>query len=150
MTNTRITDVEIVETRYPLLVSQFSLRAGSGGRGQWDGGDGVTRELVFRRTVQLSVLTERRAFQPYGMNGGEPGERGLNLLQRADGRLINLGAKSSVVAYPGDKYIMNSPGGGGYGRPSDAADANKQTDKQYSEFLERGSVYEYRSAQEAV
>ncbi|XP_047540039.1 5-oxoprolinase [Vanessa atalanta] len=150
MTNTRITDVEIVETRYPLLVSQFSLRAGSGGRGQWDGGDGVTRELLFRRTVQLSVLTERRAFQPYGMNGGEPGERGLNLLQRADGRLINLGAKSSVVAYPGDKYIMNSPGGGGYGRPSDAADTNKQTDKQYSEFLERGSVYEYRSAQESV
>ncbi|XP_045455884.1 5-oxoprolinase [Melitaea cinxia] len=150
MTNTRITDVEIVETRYPLLVWSFSLREGSGGRGQWNGGDGVTRELVFRRTVQLSVLTERRAFQPYGMNGGEPGARGLNLLQRADGRLINLGGKSSVEAYPGDKYIMNSPGGGGYGRPSDAKDTDKATDTKYSEFFERGSVYEYRSAQEGV
>ncbi|XP_063833705.1 5-oxoprolinase [Ostrinia nubilalis] len=149
MTNTRITDLEVVERRYPMLLTAFSLRPGSGGRGRWNGGDGVIRELVFRRTVQLSVLTERRAFQPYGMNGGEPGARGLNLLQRADGRLINLGAKSSVVAYPGDKYIMNSPGGGGYGRP-DATTGDAQTDKQYSEFLERGSVYEYRSAQESV
>ncbi|KAL0812063.1 hypothetical protein ABMA28_009453, partial [Loxostege sticticalis] len=149
MTNTRITDVEVVERRYPMLVASFSLRAGSGGRGRWNGGDGVTRELVFRRTVQLSVLTERRAFQPYGMNGGEPGERGLNLLQRTDGRLINLGGKSSIVANPGDKYIMNSPSGGGYGKP-DEASSNAQTDKEYSEFLERGSVYEYRSAQESV
>ncbi|CAH2231731.1 jg14311 [Pararge aegeria aegeria] len=150
MTNTRITDVEIVEIRYPILVTHFSLREGSGGRGQWNGGDGVTRELVFRRTVQLSVLTERRAFQPYGMNGGEPGARGLNLLERVNGRVINLGGKASVVAYPGDKYIMNSPGGGGYGRPSDVNEPSKQTEKLYSEFLERGSVYEYRSAQESV
>ncbi|XP_045540386.1 5-oxoprolinase [Papilio machaon] len=150
MTNTRITDVEIVETRYPILVTKFCLRHGSGGNGQWCGGDGVTRELVFRRAVQLSVLTERRAFQPYGMNGGEPGERGVNLLQRADGRLINLGGRASVEAYPGDKYIMNSPGGGGYGLPTDCNTTNIQTDKQYSEFLQRGSVYEYKSAQESV
>ncbi|XP_052759152.1 5-oxoprolinase [Galleria mellonella] len=150
MTNTRITDLEIVERRYPMLVTRFSLRDGSGGRGKWRGGDGVTRELVFRRTVQLSVLTERRAFQPYGMNGGEPGARGLNLLQRADGRLINLGGKASIEAYPGDKYIMNSPGGGGYGRPSEAVDQGDATRSNYSEFLERGSVYEYRSAQESV
>ncbi|CAG9792777.1 unnamed protein product [Diatraea saccharalis] len=149
MTNTRITDVEIVERRYPMLVARFSIRAGSGGAGEWMGGDGVTRELIFRRTVQLSVLTERRAFQPYGMNGGEPGARGLNLLQRKDGRVINLGGKTSIVAYPGDKYIMNSPGGGGYGRPNSKS-SSKQTDKYYSEFLERGSVYEYRSAQESV
>ncbi|KAM3956815.1 LOW QUALITY PROTEIN: 5-oxoprolinase [Aphomia sociella] len=154
MTNTRITDVEVVERRYPMLVTRFSLRTGSGGevifKGEWCGGDGVTRELVFRRSVQLSVLTERRAFQPYGMNGGEPGARGLNLLQRTDGRLINLGGKASIQAYPGDKYIMNSPGGGGYGRPSDAASSDERKDKNYSEFLERGSVYEYRSAQESV
>lgn len=150
MTNTRITDVEIVERRYPMLVDRFSLRGGSGGRGKWKGGDGVIRELVFRRQVQLSVLTERRAFQPYGMNGGESGERGLNLLQRVDGRLINLGGKASVEAYPGDKYIMNSPGGGGYGRQNEDDNIEKRTDKQYSEFLERGSVYEYRSAQESV
>ncbi|XP_072948342.1 5-oxoprolinase [Epargyreus clarus] len=149
MTNTRITDVEIVETRYPILVTRFSLREGSGGRGQWNGGDGVTRELVFRRTVQLSVLTERRAFQPYGMNGGEAGSRGLNLLQRTDGRLINLGGKASVEAYPGDKYIMNSPGGGGYGPVDKQSDTDKLTG-QFSQFMERGSVYEYRSAQESV
>ncbi|KAG6451502.1 hypothetical protein O3G_MSEX007183 [Manduca sexta] len=149
MTNTRITDVEIVERRYPMLVTKFSLRDGSGGRGRWLGGNGVVRELVFRRTVQLSVLTERRAFQPYGMNGGEPGERGLNLLLRTDGRLINLGGKASVEAYPGDKYIMNSPSGGGYGLATDKQ-TDEQTDKQFTGFVERGSIYEYRSAQESV
>ncbi|XP_053618619.1 5-oxoprolinase isoform X2 [Plodia interpunctella] len=149
MTNTRITDVEIVERRYPMLVTAFHLREGSGGNGRWCGGDGVRRELVFRRAVKLSVLTERRAFCPYGMNGGEPGERGLNLLLRTDGRLINLGGKASVEAYPGDKYIMNSPSGGGYG-PQGSAGPDDRTNKRYSEFLERGSVYEYRSAQEGV
>ncbi|KAI8432873.1 hypothetical protein MSG28_013799 [Choristoneura fumiferana] len=148
MTNTRITDVEIVERRYPMLVAEFSLRPESAGRGRWNGGAGVRRELVFRRTVQLSILTERRAFQPYGMNGGSPGARGLNLLRRADGRVINLGGKASVKAYPGDKYIMNSPGGGGYGAPSDGG-VDTQTDKPRG-FLERGSLYEYKSAQESV
>lgn len=149
MTNTRITDVEIVERRYPMLVTYFSLRTGSGGKGRWSGGDGVKRELVFRRTVHVSVLTERRAFQPYGMNGGEPGERGLNILQRVDGRVINLGGKTSILCYPGDKYIMHSPGGGGYGLPSD--DNLVQTKEQkYQGFVERGSVFEYRSAQESV
>lgn len=104
---------------------------------------------MFRRSVQLSVLTERRSFQPYGMNGGESGERGLNLLQRVDGRLINLGGKASIQAFPGDKYIMNSPGGGGYGPASDTQ-TDEQAHKQTSAFLERGSVFEYRSAQESV
>ncbi|XP_045505290.1 5-oxoprolinase [Colias croceus] len=149
MTNTRITDVEIIETRYPLLVPTFSLRSGSGGIGKWSGGDGVIRELIFRRTVQLSVLTERRVFQPYGMNGGEPGKRGLNLLQRTNGRLINLGGKASIEAYPGDKYIMNSPGGGGYGVPGTAV-PEVQRHEQLNKFVERGSVYEYRSAQESI
>ncbi|XP_063542483.1 5-oxoprolinase [Cydia strobilella] len=149
MTNTRITDVEIVERRYPMLVAEFSLRPHTGGRGRWRGGDGTRRALVFRRPVRLSVLTERRAFQPYGMNGGEPGERGLNLLQRVDGRVINLGGKASVEAYPGDKYIMNSPAGGGYGQPSDSPPDDSCAERR-SGFLERGSVYEYRSAQESV
>ncbi|KAI5641299.1 hydantoinase b/oxoprolinase domain-containing protein [Phthorimaea operculella] len=149
MTNTRITDVEIVERRYPMLVTKFSLRPGSGGQGRYRGGDGVTRELVFRRSVQLSVLTERRAFQPYGMDGGSAGERGLNLLHRADGRIINLGGKASVEAYPGDKYIMHSPGGGGYGAPTHTR-AVAPPDAQPRGFAERGSVYEYRAAQESV
>ncbi|XP_013191832.1 5-oxoprolinase [Amyelois transitella] len=149
MTNTRITDVEIVERRYPMLVTGFHLREGSGGAGRWRGGDGVRRELVFRRAVKLSVLTERRSFCPYGMNGGEPGERGLNLLLRSDGRLINLGGKASIEAYPGDKYIMNSPSGGGYGLP-DCTSPERRAGTTYGQFVERGSVYEYRSAQESV
>ncbi|XP_049879808.1 5-oxoprolinase [Pectinophora gossypiella] len=159
MTNTRITDVEIVERRYPMLVARFALREGSQGNGKWRGGPGVTRELVFRRSVQLSVLTERRAFQPYGMNGGEPGARGLNLLQRADGRLINVGGKASIEAYPGDKYIMNSPGGGGYGTPDDnrttgaataTLGATERATPAGAVLVERGSVFEYRRAQESV
>ncbi|CAH3943144.1 unnamed protein product [Pieris brassicae] len=148
MTNTRITDVEIVETRYPILVTAFSLRPNSGGLGVFCGGDGVVRELVFRRTVQLSALTERRVFQPYGINGGSSGAVGLNLLQRAGGRLINLGGKASIEAYPGDKYIMHSPGGGGFG--NGLKRTNEETVQSQQMFQERGSVFEYRNAQEST
>ncbi|XP_013144758.1 PREDICTED: 5-oxoprolinase [Papilio polytes] len=158
LTSQRIVDVVLkaFQVTYPTITSRIHLNFRIYNiskivtmSGKWRGGDGVTRELVFRRAVQLSVLTERRAFQPYGMNGGEAGERGLNLLQRADGRLINLGGKASIEAYPGDKYIMNSPGGGGYGVPTEH-NTDTQTDNLYSEFLQRGSVYEYKSAQESV
>uniref|UniRef100_A0A674GAY9 5-oxoprolinase, ATP-hydrolysing n=1 Tax=Taeniopygia guttata TaxID=59729 RepID=A0A674GAY9_TAEGU len=101
MTNTRITDPEILELRYPVVLRRFELRAGSGGAGRHRGGDGVIRELQFREPTQLSVLSERRATRPYGMAGGLPGAPGLNLLLRRDGRLINLGGKSSVSVEPG-------------------------------------------------
>lgn len=87
--------------RYPVILRRFELRRGSGGRGRFRGGDGVTRELVFREEALLSVLTERRAFRPYGLHGGEPGARGLNLLIRKNGRTVNLGSKTSVTVYPG-------------------------------------------------
>lgn len=96
MTNTRITDIEILERRYPIIVQEFHLRKGSGGEGKYRGGDGVIREMLFRSPVILSVLTERRALQPYGMNGGANGMRGLNLLIKKDGRVVNLGAKTAV------------------------------------------------------
>lgn len=96
MTNTRITDIEILERRYPIIVQEFHLREGSGGIGRYNGGDGVIRELKFRCPVTLSVLTERRAMEPYGLNGGKNGKRGLNLLIRNDGRVINLGGKTAV------------------------------------------------------
>lgn len=149
MTNTRITDPEILESRYPVILRRFELRRGSGGRGRFRGGDGVTRELVFREEALLSVLTERRAFRPYGLHGGEPGARGLNLLIRKNGRTVNLGGKTSVTVYPGDVFCLHTPGGGGYGDPEDPAPP-PGSPPQAPAFPEHGSVYEYRRAQEAV
>ncbi|XP_068615212.1 5-oxoprolinase-like, partial [Brachionichthys hirsutus] len=101
MTNTRITDPEILEKRYPVILERFSLRPGSGGVGKYCGGDGVIRKLLFRSTVLLSVLTERRSSRPYGLHGGEDGAAGLNQLHRADGRILNLGGKTSISLHPG-------------------------------------------------
>ena len=134
MTNTRITDPEILERRYPVLLRQFSLREGSGGVGMYRGGDGVIRELEFLRVqivliiyinalqpLVVSILSERRAFQPYGMCGGGFATRGMNLLHRAattpteTRRTVNLGGKNTVSVNKGDCLVILSPGGGGYG-----------------------------------
>lgn len=115
MTNTRITDPEILEKRYPVILRAFHLREGSGGKGKFTGGDGVVRELEFLRPMTVSILSERRAFQPYGVAGGENGARGMNLLTRASGRVVNLGGKNTVDVLPHDKLTLFTPGGGGYG-----------------------------------
>ncbi|XP_076333273.1 5-oxoprolinase [Tachypleus tridentatus] len=115
MTNTRITDPEILEKRYPVIVQKFQLNPGSGGAGQYHGGDGVVRELLFRKHLTLSVLTERRVFSPYGLFGGKNGKRGLNLLIYSNGRIVNLGGKTSVEVSAGDIFHLETPGGGGYG-----------------------------------
>ena len=96
MTNTRITDIEIMEQRYPVVIEQFCLRQHSGGGGTHRGGDGVVRQIQFREKVTMSVLTERRTTQPYGMKGGEPGQRGLNLLIRKNGQIVNIGGKNLI------------------------------------------------------
>ncbi|XP_048517998.1 5-oxoprolinase [Dendroctonus ponderosae] len=150
MTNTRITDVEIVERRYPVHVKSFTLRPNSGGNGAFQGGDGVIRELMFRAPLTLSVLTEMRVLQPYGLEGGESGSRGLNLLIRADGRTINLGPKTSVMVQAGDTFKLQTPGGGGFGVPGTSRDGKGPAGSRKNEFVERGSVYEYRMAQEGV
>ena len=116
MTNTRLTDAEILERRYPVILERFSLADGTGGRGKFRGGDGVLRQSLFRKPLTLSVLTDRRVLQPYGLAGGEGGARGINLLRRADGRLVNLGGKCSVDVNTGDVFILQTPGGGGWGR----------------------------------
>ncbi|KAJ5919009.1 hypothetical protein N7466_009952 [Penicillium verhagenii] len=124
MTNTRITDAEVFERRYPVLLREFSLRAKSGGEGKHRGGDGVIRDIEFRIPVQVSILSERRVHPPYGLEGGENGICGQNLwirlVQRPDGeweeRLINLGGKNSVQMQPGERIIIQTPGGGGWGR----------------------------------
>ncbi|XP_063777232.1 5-oxoprolinase isoform X1 [Pseudophryne corroboree] len=150
MTNTRITDPEILEKRYPVVLKSFQLRPGSGGDGRYCGGDGVIRELLFRQPIILSVLTERRVFRPYGLNGGSPGAAGLNLLHRGDGRTINLGGKTSVPLEPGDTFTLHTPGGGGYGVLKDGGNVPKPTQSQNRSFAERGSVFDYRMAQETV
>jgi 5-oxoprolinase (ATP-hydrolysing) len=115
MTNTRITDPEVLEHRYPVILHEFSLRDGSGGRGRWQGGDGVVRHVEFcQDNIQVSLLTERRVFQPYGMDGGQDGARGLNLWQRGD-LTINVGGKNSFMVHKGDHVTIYTPGGGGFG-----------------------------------
>lgn len=117
--------------------------------GQFNGGEGVQRELLFRRPVSVSVLTERRVLQPYGMAGGEAGKCGLNLLIKKDGRTINLGGKTAVDVQAGDIFSMKTPGGGGYGIRKDTSE-NHEKQSDVRTFTERGSVFEYRQAQESV
>lgn len=117
--------------------------------GQFNGGEGVQRELLFRKPVTVSVLTERRVLQPYGMAGGEAGKCGINLLLKKDGRVINLGGKTAVDVEAGDTFSMLTPGGGGFGVRKDDSDSHKE-ESQIRTFTERGSVYEYRQAQESV
>ncbi|EYB84643.1 hypothetical protein Y032_0313g2205 [Ancylostoma ceylanicum] len=115
MTNTRITDPEILESRYPVILREFRLRENSGGTGKWRGGDGVVRALQFRRPLSLSLLTERRVFAPYGLQGGGSGACGLNLLKRKS-RTVNLGGKITIAIEPGDILELRTPGGGGFGK----------------------------------
>ncbi|XP_055854712.1 5-oxoprolinase [Episyrphus balteatus] len=150
MTNTRITDPEIMELRYPMILNKFCLRDDqSGGNGAFRGGEGVHRELLFRKPLTLSVLTERRALQPYGMNGGHPAKRGLNLLVKNDGKIVCLGGKTAVDVDSGDIFSMKTPGGGGYGAPTDASINIDDEVDENQQFIERGSVFEYRQAQES-
>lgn len=123
MTNTRITDAEIFERRYPVLLREYSIRKGSGGNGRRKGGDGVIRDIEFRVPMTVGILSERRVYRPYGMAGGEDGECGLNLWMRKvkgeDGELVwkevNLGAKNSAEMKIGERIVVCTPGGGGYG-----------------------------------
>ncbi|XP_012276506.1 5-oxoprolinase [Orussus abietinus] len=147
MTNTRITDPEILELRYPVILNRFSLRFGSGGDGAHHGGEGVVREMTFRAPLTLSVLTERRVHSPPGLNGGSPGARGRNTLKRASGRHINLGPKTAVPILTGDTFVLETPGGGGYGVPGTAMVFSK---KPAVGLVGRGSVFEYKMAQESV
>uniref|UniRef100_A0A8C5PWK3 5-oxoprolinase, ATP-hydrolysing n=1 Tax=Leptobrachium leishanense TaxID=445787 RepID=A0A8C5PWK3_9ANUR len=150
MTNTRITDPEILEKRYAVVLKRFELCPGSGGTGQYLGGDGVIRELLFRDDFILSVLTERRVFRPYGLQGGSPGAPGLNLLRYSDGRTVNLGGKTSVPVKPGDVFMLHTPGGGGYGETKEKEEPPLPSAIHPHSFAERGSVFEYRMAQETV
>ncbi|WFD28832.1 5-oxoprolinase (ATP-hydrolyzing) [Malassezia nana] len=135
MTNTRITDPEIFERRYPVYLRQFGIRDGSGGDGLFRGGDGVIRDIEFLEPgIQVSILSERRVFHPYGLQGGEEAQCGLNLWvkqrREEDGdmtepnqdgivtpRVINMGGKATARFGAGDRIVIHTPGGGGYGAP---------------------------------
>ncbi len=115
MTNTRITDPEILEHRYPVMLREFSIRHHSGGEGRFRGGDGIIRDIEFLDNLNVTILSERRIFEPYGLKGGNPGKRGKNILLTADCRQIDLGGKNEFSAGPGDRIRVLTPGGGGWG-----------------------------------
>jgi 5-oxoprolinase (ATP-hydrolysing) len=115
MTNSRLTDPEVLELRYPVRVRRFEIRRGSGGRGRHRGGDGVIRDIEFLEPMQAAILSNRRRVAPFGLRGGEPGAPGENYVLRADGRRENLPSTASVELAAGDRMVIETPGGGGYG-----------------------------------
>jgi 5-oxoprolinase (ATP-hydrolysing) len=115
MTNSRLTDPEVLEMRFPVLVREFTIRRGSGGSGRWRGGDGGVRRIEFREPMTVSVLSGHRAVAPYGMAGGSPGALGHNRVERADGAVTELAGCDSTDVAPGDTLVIETPGGGGYG-----------------------------------
>ena len=117
MTNTRLTDPEILETRFPVLVEEFAIREHSGGAGRHRGGNGVVRKIKFRERMTASMLSNRRRVAPFGLDGGEPAVPGRNSVVRVDGTTEIFGATASVSVEPGDIFVIETPGGGGFGKP---------------------------------
>ncbi|KAJ5484299.1 Hydantoinaseoxoprolinase N-terminal [Penicillium expansum] len=143
MTNTRITDAEVYELRYPVILRRFCIRDGSGGVGRFRGGDGVIRELEFRMPLSVSMLSERRVYRPYGLAGKE-----------LDGteRTINIGGKMELVVQPGERILIHTPGGGGWGNTSDdeLVTSDSKSPQNSSTFQPRGSVHAFSVAAEAA
>jgi 5-oxoprolinase (ATP-hydrolysing) len=116
MTNSRLTDPEVLEWRFPVLVEDFRIRRGSGGKGKHRGGDGVIRRIRFREAMTAAILSGHRRIPPYGMEGGDDGALGRNSVLRNDGTVSVLGGTDKAEMRPGDCFIVETPGGGGYGR----------------------------------
>ncbi|KAF9390757.1 hypothetical protein CPC16_004839 [Podila verticillata] len=163
MTNTRITDPEILERRYPVILREFALRAGSGGKGLHPGGEGLIRDIEFLEPMEVSILSERRVFQPYGIHGGGPGQSGKNLwVQKRtqpkvgtvedEGkvetvfRTVNLSGKNTAHVKAGDRLLICTPGGGAWGALDGSAPQVAHVGQQ---AFARGSVNEYQALQEA-
>ncbi|MGX5184499.1 hydantoinase B/oxoprolinase family protein [Streptomyces avermitilis] len=129
MTNSRLTDPEVLEWRLPVELDEFAVRHGSGGAGRWRGGDGAVRRIRFREPMTVSTLSQHRRVPPYGMAGGEPGALGANRVERADGTVTELGGSDTADVGPGDVLVVETPGGGGYGPPPrDNDQAGEETD----------------------
>jgi 5-oxoprolinase (ATP-hydrolysing) len=115
MTNSRLTDPEVLEARFPVLVEQFAVRRGSGGGGAHHGGDGAIRRIRFRAPMMAAMLANRRATAPFGLHGGHDGKPGANWIERVGGGVTTLAATGKANVAPGDVFVIETPGGGGYG-----------------------------------
>ena len=116
MTNSRLTDPEVLEHRFPVILENFAIRQQSGGKGKYTGGNGIIREVRFLEPMTATLLTGHRKVPPYGMNGGAEGQTGSNCVKRANGMLEALGTTAEVSLDAGDSIIIKTPGGGGYGK----------------------------------
>lgn len=118
MTNTRLTDPEILEHRYPVVLDEFSIRRGSGGKGQWNAGDGIKRRIRFLKDMEFSILSDHRRVPPFGSNGGEAGQIGKNWVERADSMVEELQGCAQAQVKVGDAINICTPTGGGFGKPA--------------------------------
>ena len=116
MTNSRLTDPEVLEFRFPVLLEDFHIRRGSGGKGQHRGGDGVVRRVRFLEQMTAGILSGHRRVPPYGLAGGGEGALGTNSVIRKDGRVETLKGTDGAEMQPGDVFLVETPGGGGFGR----------------------------------
>ncbi|RJF96902.1 5-oxoprolinase [Noviherbaspirillum cavernae] len=133
MTNSRLTDPEILEWRYPVRLESYEIRPDSGGHGEWHGGNGGIRKVRFLEPMKASILSNNRIIPPFGTAGGEPGQCGRNYVIRTDGRREELGFVSTTDMNPGDIFVVETPGGGGYGTPASSAPLTKVTEKALAE-----------------
>lgn len=117
MTNSRLTDPEVLELRFPVLLESYEIRTGSGGKGRWPGGDGGVRRIRFLESMTAAILSNNRRHAPFGLAGGMPGEVGRNHVERAGGARVELGPQDSIELDAGDVFVIETPGGGGYGAP---------------------------------
>jgi 5-oxoprolinase (ATP-hydrolysing) len=118
MTNSRLTDPEVLEWRFPVRLEEFAIRHGSGGAGRHRGGDGSCRRVRFLEPMTAVILANHRRIAPFGVAGGEPGALGRNWVERANGRREEFGATCEVDMNAGDVFVIETPGGGGFGIPS--------------------------------
>ena len=116
MTNSRLTDPEVLELRYPVLLEQFKIREGSGGNGRYKGGDGTVRTVRFLEPMKASILSNRRKIAPFGLKEGEPGALGRTSVRRVDGSKEELASTQTIEVAVGDSVTVETPGGGGFGR----------------------------------
>ncbi|MBU0754402.1 MAG: hydantoinase B/oxoprolinase family protein, partial [Planctomycetes bacterium] len=121
ITNTRITDPEVLEHRYPVRLERFCIRRGSGGEGRYGGGDGVVREITFLKPLSLSILSQHRVESPFGMAGGGPGKKGAQYLIQEGREPVPLKGIDALEVQPGDRLLLKTPGGGGYGEKEESA-----------------------------
>lgn len=116
MTNTYLTDPEVLEWRFPVILEEFSIRLGSGGTGKYHGGDGIIRRIRFLESMTANIISSHRKIPPYGLQGGLPGKTGHNWIQRANGKVEELDGCAQVEMQEGDIFVIETPGGGGYGK----------------------------------